>query len=447
MIFFLCYNCANSFFNMYKFTAEAAEMTINGEIDAFYGENLRYIDYDLQDAKDVKIFLNSGGGQVTEGFAIADRLRRHGQNNNVSVTVCGLCASIATMIHAAGSTGSRKMTANSFYMIHNTAVFAEGGSKTLRSLADTLDTMTDRIAENYVDVIESNNKLVNGSREETKEQVLAWMDNETWFSAQQALNAGLVDAIETAQTYITPESAQAIKNQIRNCVNVPTELMTELDNNITAEEKSLSELRLIRTSRDAAAYRKLMFARYYHGVPLKFLTLTFKESLEEEFGKRNPYKLKLQALMNHLREKYEIEYLAVETKEGNTVFHLALICGFIHHSKIRHWWCENTGAWNVHISREKNLPAFLSEMTGQKETVRYSTSRNFVPKGTTVAIQRLKCHFSGKHLTNASKMLARRLKNVPMETALYQTRCCIERGYGAYSDISLKRQILLGKTN
>jgi len=223
---------------MYKFVAEASEMTINGEIDAFYGENLRYIDYDLQNAKDVKIYLNSGGGQVTEGFAIADRLRRHSAENNVSVTVCGLCASIATMIHASGTPGERKMTANSFYMIHNTAVFAEGGSKTLRSLADTLDTMTNRIAENYVDVIQSNGKLINGSREETKTQVLTWMDNETWFSAQQAYDAGLVDAIETAQTYITPENAPSIKNQIRNCVNVPTELMQELDNNITAEEKS-----------------------------------------------------------------------------------------------------------------------------------------------------------------------------------------------------------------
>jgi ATP-dependent Clp protease protease subunit len=223
---------------MYKFNAEASEMSINGEIDAYYGENLRYIDYDLKEAKDVKIFLNSGGGQVTEGFAIAERLKRHGENNSVAITVSGLCASIATMIHASGTAGERKMTANSFYMIHNTAVSAEGGSKTLRSLADTLDTMTDRIAENYVDVIQSNGKLINGSREETKEQVLAWMDNETWFSAQQAYNAGLVDAIETAQTYITPETAPSIVNQIRNCVNVPLELMQELNNNITAEEKS-----------------------------------------------------------------------------------------------------------------------------------------------------------------------------------------------------------------
>jgi ATP-dependent protease ClpP protease subunit len=223
---------------MYKFKAEAAEMSIFGEIDAYWGDNMRYIDYDLKEAKDVKILVNSGGGQVTEGFAIADRLRLHAKDNAVEVVVCGLCASIATMVHAAGTKGLRKMTANSFYMIHNTAVWAEGGSKDLRSLADTLDTMTERIADNYVDVIESNGKLINGSREETYEQVAKWMDKETWFTAQKALEVGLIDAIEEAQTYITPDTAPAIKNQIRNCVNVPNDLMAELNNNITAEEKT-----------------------------------------------------------------------------------------------------------------------------------------------------------------------------------------------------------------
>jgi ATP-dependent protease ClpP protease subunit len=224
---------------MYQFKAEAAEMLIDGEIDSFWGQNLKYLDLDLQGAKDVKILLNSSGGQVTEGNAIADRLRYHGQNNNVEIVVCGLCASIATMIHAAGTKGSRKMTANSFYMIHNTAVVAMGGSSELRNLADTLDTMTNRIAENYVDVIESNSKLINGSREETKTMILAYMAKETWFSAQQALEIGLIDAIEDFKAYITPDSAPVIKNQIRNCTNVPVELMTELNNNITAEEKTL----------------------------------------------------------------------------------------------------------------------------------------------------------------------------------------------------------------
>lgn len=224
---------------MYQFKAEAAEMLIDGEIDSFWGQNLKYLDLDLQGAKDVKILLNSSGGQVTEGNAIADRLRYHAQNNNVEVVVCGLCASIATMIHAAGTKGSRKMTANSFYMIHNTAVVAMGGSSELRNLADTLDTMTNVIAENYVDVIESNSKLINGSREETKTMILAYMAKETWFSAQQALEIGLIDAIEDFKAYITPESAPVIKNQIRNCTNVPSELMNELNNNITAEEKTL----------------------------------------------------------------------------------------------------------------------------------------------------------------------------------------------------------------
>ena len=196
---------------MYQFKAEAAEMLIDGEIDSFWGQNLKYLDLDLQGAKDVKILLNSSGGQVTEGNAIADRLRYHGQNNNVEIVVCGLCASIATMIHAAGTKGSRKMTANSFYMIHNTAVVAMGGSSELRNLADTLDTMTNVIAENYVDVIESNSKLINGSREETKTMILAYMAKETWFSAQQALEIGLIDAIEDFKAYITPESARLSK--------------------------------------------------------------------------------------------------------------------------------------------------------------------------------------------------------------------------------------------
>lgn len=213
----------------------------------------------------------------------------------------------------------------------------------------------------------------------------------------------------------------------------------------TAEEKRLSELRLIRTQRDATAYRKLMLARYYHATQLKFLTLTFKEKLQED-GKNNPYKMKLKALMLFLRQKHDIEYLAVETREGNAVFHLALVCGFIHHSKIREWWRENTGAWNVHISREKNLPAFLSEMTGQQETMRYSMSRNFIPKGSIGGLARLKYYFSGKSLNRACVMYARRLKSVPLEIAVDQTIKCVERGYGTYSDLRSRKQIYVGKT-
>jgi len=215
---------------------------------------------------------------------------------------------------------------------------------------------------------------------------------------------------------------------------------------ITTEEGHLSELRLIRTQRDATAYRKLMLARYYHGVQLKFLTLTFKDELEDH-KKRNPYKMKLQALMFTLRNQgYDIEYLAVETAEGKHVFHLALISDFIHHSKIREWWQNNTGAWNVHISREKNLPAFLSEMTGQKETVRYSMSRDFIPKGSIDGLNRLKQHFWGKYLNRACMMYARRLKSVPIAIAVEQTIRCIERGYGTCSDLHNKCQIYVAKT-
>jgi len=209
---------------------------------------------------------------------------------------------------------------------------------------------------------------------------------------------------------------------------------------------AVSQLRLIRTAQDAIAYRKIMLARYYHDQPLIFLTLTFKEVLEKK-GKRNPYKLKLQALMSFLREKWSVEYLCVQTGEGQQVFHLALICPYIHHTVIRTWWRENTGAWNIHISREKSLPAFLSEMTGQYQTSRYSMSQNYIPKGSLSGLKDLKQRFSGKTLNRACMMYGRRLHDSTIDESVLRTCTCLERSYGICSDLRTKTVYLVGKTN
>jgi len=213
--------------------------------------------------------------------------------------------------------------------------------------------------------------------------------------------------------------------------------LLRLSENQKKGEWYVSQLRLIRTAQDAAAYRKILLARYYHGQPLIFLTLTFLEELPK--GKRNPYKLKLQALMNFLRKKWSVEYFAVQTNEGRQVFHLAMICPYIHHSVIRKWWRENTGAWNICISREKNLPAFLSEMTGQYEIVRYSMSKNFIPKGSLKPLKALKNYFQGKQLNEACMMYGRRLKDSSIDESYNRTVSCIERGYGSYSLLPSKK--------
>ena len=70
-----------------------------------------------QDIEELNVFINSGGGSVTEGFAIHDRLMS--LPFTVNTIVNGMCGSIATVIFQAGKKGKRKMYANSEFFVHN----------------------------------------------------------------------------------------------------------------------------------------------------------------------------------------------------------------------------------------------------------------------------------------------------------------------------------------
>jgi len=214
----------------YNYKAEAKTINIDGEIDNFWGVGLSALRYDLQDAEDLTIYINSGGGSVTEGFAIADTLRLHGEKYNVEIIGVGIVASIATMILSAGSKGSRKMTENSFLMIHNPYAGIVGESKELRSTANTLDAMRERLIENYMQVITSNGKTT------SREQIEAWMNEEKFFSAQEALEVGLIDGIVSAVDYVTPENVKDVEEQIKGYQRPPVALM-----NMIKEAKSMTE--------------------------------------------------------------------------------------------------------------------------------------------------------------------------------------------------------------
>jgi len=195
----------------------------------------------------------------------------------------------------------------------------------------------------------------------------------------------------------------------------------------------MSELRHLRTKRDRHVFRLLQFARAYHGKPFLFLTLTTSKPLPN-------LDRKLARLLLWLRQKHQIEYLAVRTGEGNGVYHLALVSGYIHRTKIKKKWEKLTGAWNVHISMERSFPAFVAEMTGQRDTMRYSRSKNFVPKGSPEALEDLRRQVAYINRVRAYKQLARRLRKTKnLEESKYRTIQCVERFYGSYSDIKTRR--------
>lgn len=138
---------------------------------------------DLEGAGKGKITLriNSPGGDVFAGFAIANTIARI--KDRVTAVVEGLAASMGSVI--AVSAGSLVMPENSMLMIHDPAGMAAGGPEEMASFADALDKMRDQIVAAYV----AKTKL-----SETK--IRDMMSKETWLSAAEAVKMGFADQIE-----------------------------------------------------------------------------------------------------------------------------------------------------------------------------------------------------------------------------------------------------------
>lgn len=122
--------------------------------------------------------LNSPGGIVSEGWAIYNAIKRH--PHQVTVSVDAEAASIASIIALAGD--RIEMAEHALLMIHHPWTFAMGNAAELRRMADILDTHGERSIAAYM-----------GRTGATQEQVVEWMDNETWFSANEAVESGFAD--------------------------------------------------------------------------------------------------------------------------------------------------------------------------------------------------------------------------------------------------------------
>jgi hypothetical protein len=195
------------------------------------------------------------------------------------------------------------------------------------------------------------------------------------------------------------------------------------------------------TSQDLRSRRLLLFARHYHDVPFKFLVLTSRKRVLDPSRH-------LEHLVEDLRQIFgPLEYGAIRTDEGRGVFHLAVVSPtnkYLDWKVIKKRWKSITrGSDRISISQERNIDAFLEEMTRQKLQVRYSFSRRFVPEGSRKAIEALSFHFTGLSLHRAVEMLALRWRG---PEALVRTISCIERGYGTCCDLKTRQVYLVGRT-
>lgn len=138
--------------------------------------------------------LNSPGGDYFEGVSIAGMLAR----NTAQVTVCvdGLAASAASVI--AMGADRIVMGQGSQMMIHEASSVAFGTADDMRRCASMLDQTNDDIAGMYA------NRT--GGEQATWRAAVA---EETWYTAAQAVAAGLADEVVALPQRAEPVAARA----------------------------------------------------------------------------------------------------------------------------------------------------------------------------------------------------------------------------------------------
>lgn len=128
----------------------------------------------------INLHINSPGGAVFDGTAIYNALRQH--KSKIISYIDGLAASIASVIPLA--TSEIIMGENAFFMIHEPFSIVIGTSEDMRAEADLLDKVSKTISKIY------QNKT--GKEEH---EIKEFMAAETWFTAEEALEAGFIDKI------------------------------------------------------------------------------------------------------------------------------------------------------------------------------------------------------------------------------------------------------------
>lgn len=129
---------------------------------------------------ELEVEVNSGGGSVFAGSEIYTALKSY--QGNVTVKIVGLAASAASVIAMAGKKIVMSPTAQ--MMIHNVSSRASGDYRDMEHTADILRNANETIANAY--------RIKSGMNQE---ELLSMMNKETWMTAGEAKDYGLIDEV------------------------------------------------------------------------------------------------------------------------------------------------------------------------------------------------------------------------------------------------------------
>jgi ATP-dependent Clp protease protease subunit len=160
-----------------------ATIYIYDVIDAYWGISAKGVVDALTQAAGattLHIRINSPGGDVMESRAIIEAIKRF--SGKTIAHIDGLAASAATSVALAAE--EVDISDGGFFMIHNASGMVWGDKTDMRETADLLEKVEGVIVAEYA---------AETGQEPAK--IIEWMDAETWFTAQEAIDAGFVDRL------------------------------------------------------------------------------------------------------------------------------------------------------------------------------------------------------------------------------------------------------------
>lgn len=172
-------------YDIYSLLLKERIIMLNGEIDDVCASNiiaqLLYLS-SKEPNKDIQLYINSVGGQITSGMAIYDTMR---YINCDVITICvGLAASMGAFLLAGGSKGKRYALENAEIMIHQPSGGASG-------VASDIDIAAKRILK----LKEKLNKILANNTNQDYEKVKKDTERDYFMDANEALNYGIIDKI------------------------------------------------------------------------------------------------------------------------------------------------------------------------------------------------------------------------------------------------------------
>ena len=154
---------------------------VDHKLTAKVTAQLLFLDHEDQE-KPIRIFINSPGGSVYDGFAIYDMIRF--VRPKVKIISSGLSASAATVIMLAADKEDRMAMPNARIMIHQPSMRFQGAAEDVRRTAEEVLKIKKKINQMYAD-----------ETGQSFEKVQEDTDRDYWMSPDEALEYGLISKI------------------------------------------------------------------------------------------------------------------------------------------------------------------------------------------------------------------------------------------------------------